>query len=80
MRVLGLRSGRLRGALSYLEQYPDSVAIVSGGQGPGENMTEAQSMFDWLTAKAARFGFSMSYPRGNPHGIVYEPWHWCLDA
>lgn len=41
---------RLRGALSYLEQYPDSVAIVSGGQGPGENMTEAQSMFDWLTA------------------------------
>ena len=19
----------------------------------------------------------MSYPRDNPHGIVYEPWHWC---
>jgi D-alanyl-D-alanine carboxypeptidase len=18
----------------------------------------------------------MSYPRDNPHGIVYEPWHW----
>jgi D-alanyl-D-alanine carboxypeptidase len=21
----------------------------------------------------------MSYPRGNPHGIVYEPWHWCWN-
>lgn len=41
---------RLQGALEYLEQYPDSTAIVSGGQGPGENMTEARSMFDWLTA------------------------------
>lgn len=41
---------RLQGALDYLERYPDSIAIVSGGQGPGENMTEARSMFDWLTA------------------------------
>ena len=23
------------------------------------------------------YGFVMSYPRDNPHGIVYEPWHWC---
>ena len=22
----------------------------------------------------------MSYPRDNPHGIVYEPWHWCWTA
>lgn len=41
---------RLNGALNYLEQYPDSIAIVSGGKGPGENLTEAQAMFDWLTA------------------------------
>ena len=41
---------RLRGVLDYMEQYPDCVAIVSGGQGKGENMTEAQCMYDWLTA------------------------------
>ena len=40
---------RLQGALEYLEKYPDSTAIVSGGQGPGENISEAQAMFDWLT-------------------------------
>ena len=41
---------RLEGALDYLETYPDSVAIVSGGMGPGETVTEAQAMYDWLTA------------------------------
>ena len=41
---------RLQGALDYMEQYPDSVDIVSGGQGKGENMTEAKCMYDWLTA------------------------------
>ena len=41
---------RLEGALDYLNRYPDSVAIVSGGQGRGENMTEAKCMYDWLTA------------------------------
>ena len=41
---------RLEGALDYLETYPDSVAIVSGGMGPGERITEAQAMYDWLVA------------------------------
>jgi D-alanyl-D-alanine carboxypeptidase len=33
--------------------------------------------FRWLTGHAATFGFRMSFPRGNPHGIAFEPWHWC---
>ena len=33
--------------------------------------------FHWLTQHAARFGFRLSFPRGNPHGIAFEPWHWC---
>jgi D-alanyl-D-alanine carboxypeptidase len=32
--------------------------------------------FRWLQRHAAKFGFSLSYPRNNPHGIAYEPWHW----
>ncbi|MBR1456422.1 MAG: YdcF family protein [Oscillospiraceae bacterium] len=39
---------RLEGAQAYLERYPDSTAIVSGGMGPGETVTEAQAMRDWL--------------------------------
>ena len=41
---------RLEGAADYLERYPESVAIVSGGKGPGETVTEAQAMYDWLVA------------------------------
>lgn len=33
--------------------------------------------FRWLNGHAARFGFRLSYPRNNRHGIGYEPWHWC---
>lgn len=41
---------RLHGAMNYLNMYPDSLAIVSGGQGDGEDITEAQCMRDWLVA------------------------------
>lgn len=42
---------RLEGALDYLNRYPESRAVVSGGQGKGEFITEAQCMKDWLTAE-----------------------------
>lgn len=32
--------------------------------------------YRWLTQNAARFGFHLSYPRGNRQGIMFEPWHW----
>ena len=41
---------RLEGALQYLNEHPKTVAIVTGGMGKGEHITEAQAMFDWLTA------------------------------
>jgi D-alanyl-D-alanine carboxypeptidase len=36
--------------------------------------------FRWLDVNAGGFGFKLSYPCGNPHGISYEPWHWCFHA
>jgi len=33
--------------------------------------------FAWLTRRAGEFGFRLSYPRENPKGIAFEPWHWC---
>ena len=41
---------RLRGVQDYMEAYPDTIAIVSGGQGKGENKTEAQAMQEWLVS------------------------------
>ncbi len=38
---------------------------------------ERTAAFKWLDQYALRFGFRLSYPRGNTTGIGYEPWHWC---
>lgn len=43
--------GRLETALSYLEENPDTLCIVSGGQGDDEHISEAQAMYDWLIEK-----------------------------
>lgn len=36
--------------------------------------------FQWLNRHAPDHGFSLSYPRHNPHGIGFEPWHWFYSA
>lgn len=41
-----------------------------------EEVFETTAAFAWLTQHAGRYGFQLSFPRGNPHGILYEPWHW----
>jgi D-alanyl-D-alanine carboxypeptidase len=40
---------------------------------------EHTEAYAWLQRRAAEFGFSLSFPRDNPHGIAYEPWHWCFE-
>lgn len=40
---------------------------------------EDSAAFAWLSSNAVRFGFRLSYPRGNPQGFIYEPWHWCFS-
>ena len=46
---LALRS-RINAAYDYLTAHPGSIAILSGGQGPDEPMTEAQCMYEELAA------------------------------
>ncbi len=53
-----------------------ALDIGTPGEPPAEESFEHTPAFAWLTRHAGDFGFVMSYPRGNPHGIVYEPWHW----
>lgn len=41
---------------------------------------ENTDAFQWLTLNSVAHGFSLSYPRNNPFGIIYEPWHWCYQS
>ena len=55
-RVYGERASlsmieRLDAAYEYLMENETSVCVVSGGQGDGENITEAECMYRYLTTK-----------------------------
>ncbi|MCP5345611.1 MAG: M15 family metallopeptidase [Pseudomonadales bacterium] len=45
---------------------------------PLQEEFEKTDAFQWLVERAGEFGFAMTYPRDNPFGISYEPWHWCF--
>jgi len=54
-----------------------AIDIATPGSRPLTEEFEATEAFRWLGVNGARFGYSMTYPRHNPWGIAYEPWHWC---
>ena len=42
---------RLEAALDYLRDKPDIPIVVTGSRGPGEEISEARCMADWLIAR-----------------------------
>jgi len=56
-----------------------AVDIATPGSRPLTEEFEDSAAFRWLGENAYRFDFTMSYPRDNPWGIIYEPWHWAMN-
>ena len=57
-----------------------ALDIGTPGEPPAEESFEASPAHAWLQQHASSHGFGMSYPRDNPHGITFEPWHWRYQA
>lgn len=57
-------------------QLGTTVDLITPGLG-GELTTkfETTAAFKWLQANAYKYGFVLSYPKGNAY-YIYEPWHW----
>jgi zinc D-Ala-D-Ala carboxypeptidase len=53
-----------------------AVDINTPGCEAREEPFEDTDAFRWLVRHAGRYGFALSYPRGNALGFIYEPWHW----
>ena len=53
-----------------------ALDITTPGFDVLEEAFEDSPAFAWLLENASRFEFRLSYPRDNPHGVAYEPWHW----
>ena len=56
-----------------------AIDIGTPGCGGLDEAFETTAAFAWLEREAARYGFTMSYPRDNQQGYLYEPWHWCFN-
>lgn len=71
---------KINAAPGYSEHHTGrALDITAPDCPPLEEGFETTRAFAWLTQNAGRFGFRLSYPRGNPHGINYEPWHWAFQ-
>ncbi len=68
---------RVVAAPGYSEHHTgDAIDIGVPGETPLTEDFERTPAFEWLKAHAMIYGFHLSFPRDNPHGIAYEPWHW----
>ncbi len=63
----------------YSEHHTGYAVDIGDGRVPATNLSPAfenTAAFRWLKANAPRYSFEMSFPKDNPQGVSYEPWHW----
>ncbi len=63
----------------YSEHHTGYAVDIGDGRTPATNLSqsfEKTAAYKWLAANAARYSFELSFPKNNPQGVTYEPWHW----
>lgn len=69
---------RVSAAPGFSEHHTgNAIDVTMPGAAVLEMEFERTAAFGWLAENAARFGFVLSYPHNNRHGLACEPWHWC---
>ena len=56
-------------------QLGTTLDFTTEGLGGGLDGFENTPAFTWMVANASKYGFTLSYPKGNTY-YVFEPWHW----
>lgn len=70
-----LLQDRLDTALAYLEDHPNTRIVVTGGKGDDEHVSEAQAMYDYLTARGVRWNqILMEDQSRNTHQNIQNTW------
>jgi D-alanyl-D-alanine carboxypeptidase len=67
----------------FSEHSTGYAVDIGDGNQPNTNLSPAFTQtraYRWLTTNAARFQFTLSFPRGNPQGVNFEPWHWRYEG
>ncbi len=67
----------------FSEHSTGYAVDLGDARAPAANLSpsfDQTAAYRWLAANAARFHFQLSFPRGNPQGVSYEPWHWRYEG
>ncbi|MBD2103608.1 D-alanyl-D-alanine carboxypeptidase family protein [Leptolyngbya sp. FACHB-261] len=60
-------------------EHHTGYAVDIGDGAAGSDLSESFEQtpaYHWLQVNAARYSFELSFPKDNPQGVAYEPWHW----
>jgi zinc D-Ala-D-Ala carboxypeptidase len=63
----------------YSEHHTGYATDIGDGAQPDTNLSQSfdeTAAFKWLTQNAPRYNFELSFKKGNPEKVSYEPWHW----
>jgi zinc D-Ala-D-Ala carboxypeptidase len=63
----------------YSEHHTGYAADIGDANEPATNLSESfdqTAVFQWLQQNAPYYSFEMSFAKGNPEKVSYEPWHW----
>ena len=63
----------------YSEHHTGYAVDIGDSDAPSADLQftfDQTKAFKWLKENAAHYSFEMSFPKGNPMGVSYEPWHW----
>ena len=73
----------LRGSAcpGYSEHHTGRALDIDTPDNPGLGESfELTAAFAWLQTHGNGRGFTLSFPRGNTAGYIYEPWHWLFRS
>ena len=62
----------------YSEHHTGYAFDIDDADNPA-NLSESfdkTKAYAFMNNNAKKYGFELSYPKGNKTGITYEPWHW----
>ncbi len=56
-------------------QLGTAIDVTAPSLGATFEKIDTTTAYFWLTENAHKYGFVLSYPKGNSY-YIYEPWHW----
>jgi zinc D-Ala-D-Ala carboxypeptidase len=63
----------------YSEHHTGYAIDLGDGNTPATNLSpdfDKTAAYQWLEKNAPFYSFELSFPKNNPQGVSYEPWHW----